>query len=150
MLCKKCLLDLPESAFYASNKTKCKECTKSSVRENRQAKLEHYRAFDRARANRPDRVAARSAYRETDAYRISHAAASKNWAVANAIRRKAQAAVSNALRDGKLERQPCLICGAHAEAHHPDYSSPLAVSWLCSKHHAQTHREHREIMREPT
>lgn len=148
MRCKSCLLELDESAFYSSNKAKCKECVKASVRRNRLANIEHYRSFDRARANMPHRIAAREAYQGTESYRISAAAANKRWSVANAMRRKAQVAVGNAIRDGKLKRQPCFICGDTAEAHHPDYSAPLAVSWLCSEHHAQTHKEFQAWKRE--
>jgi hypothetical protein len=39
-----------------------------------------------------------------------------------------------------LERQPCEVCGAaKVEAHHPDYSKPLEVQWLCKRHHAEVH-----------
>lgn len=148
MKCRTCLLDLPGEAFYSSNRRKCKECIKASVRTNRLQKIEQYREYDRARASRPDRVAARAAYAETDAYRISHAASAKKWDVANAIRKRASSAVSNALRSGELQRQPCFVCGsADSQAHHADYSAPLAVSWLCAEHHAQTHADHREYLR---
>ncbi len=147
MICRNCLQSLPPSCFYESNKTRCKECIKASVRQNRLDKIEYYRAYDRARAARPERVEARAAYRDTDAFRISHAKAAKRWDVANAIRKLATVAANNAIRDGRLTPQPCLICGAKAQAHHPDYTAPLAVSWLCAKHHAQTHKEHREWMR---
>lgn len=40
-----------------------------------------------------------------------------------------------------LDRKPCVICGnAKVEAHHPDYSKPLDVIWLCKKHHGEIHR----------
>jgi hypothetical protein len=151
--CFVCLFEKPTDEFYPHSKmkdgrlNKCKECTKAAVIANRNAKIEYYRAFDRIRSNLPHRVNARAAYRMTDEYRISHAISVKNWGVANAIRKKAATAVSNALRDGRLDRQPCFVCGNEAQAHHPDYSAPLAVSWLCSTHHAQTHKEHRERMR---
>lgn len=148
MKCKTCLIDLPEAAFYASNKSRCKECIKASVRENRLNKIDHYRSYDRGRVNLPQRIAARMKYQQTDAFRISHAAGAKRWKVANAIRRKAHDVVNNAIRDGRLNPLPCLECGAKAQAHHPDYSAPLAVSWLCSTHHAQLHKEHRERMRQ--
>ena len=50
-------------------------------------------------------------------------------------------AVSNALRDGRLSRQPCEKCGTteRVEGHHEDYSKPLAVNWLCRKHHLEHH-----------
>jgi hypothetical protein len=151
--CFKCLQLKPLEAFYRhaamrdGRLNKCVECTKADVRENRLAKIEHYRQFDRLRSNLPHRIAARAAYRKTDAFRLSHAIATKRWDVANAIRKAAQTAVSNAVRDGKVTPLPCFVCGAKGQAHHPDYSAPLAVAWLCPRHHAQTHREHREYIR---
>jgi len=53
----------------------------------------------------------------------------------------ARQAVSTALRNGSLKRQPCVICANDkSQAHHEDYSKPLIVTWLCSKHHSQKHR----------
>lgn len=46
------------------------------------------------------------------------------------------------MRDKHLERQPCEICGAKAEAHHEDYNKPLEVRWLCFKHHREWHKTH--------
>ena len=51
----------------------------------------------------------------------------------------------NAIRDGKLTRQPCEVCGAWAEAHHPDYSKPLEVIWLCVPNHGAEHKRMKEI-----
>ena len=137
--CFKCFLTKPLEAFYRhaamkdGHLNKCIECTKACVRENRLNKIDHYRSFDRGRANLPHRVEARLTYQQTDAFRISSAIANKRWAVANAIRRQAQ---------------PCFVCGQKADAHHPDYSAPLSVSWLCRPHHAQLHKEHRERIRD--
>ena len=47
--------------------------------------------------------------------------------------------VLNAIRDGKMERLSCEVCGAKAQAHHDDYSKPLDVRWLCFKHHREHH-----------
>lgn len=53
---------------------------------------------------------------------------------------RARGAVGQAIRMGRLTRQPCQVCGeAMSEAHHEDYSRPLAVEWLCRWHHAQRH-----------
>lgn len=42
-----------------------------------------------------------------------------------------------------LERKPCEICGdINVNAHHEDYSKPLEVRWLCTKHHGEEHRKH--------
>ena len=54
-------------------------------------------------------------------------------------RKNAHAKVFRALVSGKLIKQPCLMCGESAEAHHPDYSRPLDVVWLCQTHHKQVH-----------
>lgn len=43
-------------------------------------------------------------------------------------------------RRGKLVPQPCKLCKAEkAEKHHPDYSKPLRVIWLCRKCHLDLH-----------
>ena len=63
----------------------------------------------------------------------------KAWAARNPEKRSAQVAVSNAIRDGRLERQPCEVCGEKAQAHHDDYSKPLDVRWLCPIHHGALH-----------
>ena len=119
--------------------TKCKECAKKIVRDARIKNKEHYILFDKARAMRPDRVAARAAYRETDLGKAAALRARKAYASKSPERRSAHIAVGNALRDGKMSRQPCWVCGLKAHAHHPDYSRPLDVVWLCAPHHRQTH-----------
>lgn len=41
---------------------------------------------------------------------------------------------------GKLKRMPCEVCGdPKSHGHHEDYSKPLDVQWLCSKHHRAVH-----------
>jgi hypothetical protein len=58
------------------------------------------------------------------------------------VRAKARSAASLATYHGKLKRQPCEVCGATGgvERHHPDYSKPLAVEWLCPEHHRERER----------
>lgn len=141
MICNKCRTDKPKDAFYASNGTTCKECVKDSVKKNRLEKIDYYRSFDNARASMPHRVAARKDYQATTAFAESHQAAAKRWASKYPDRRKASHIVSNAVRDGKLTKTPCHICGVEkVEGHHPDYSKPLNVVWLCTEHHKEVHR----------
>lgn len=47
--------------------------------------------------------------------------------------------VNNAIRDGRLFRKPCEVCGStyKIEAHHEDYLKPLEVNWLCKEHHTE-------------
>lgn len=43
---------------------------------------------------------------------------------------------------GALVPQPCEVCGTKdVEKHHPDYSKPLEVKWLCRDHHLELHRQ---------
>lgn len=147
MFCARCSTEKAADAFYANDRT-CKECRKAMVRANRAAKVDQYRAFDRVRANSPDRVSARAAYQQTEAGRASQQAARDRYQHKHPLRREANIAVGNALRDGRLVRWPCQICGERAEAHHPDYSNFLGVVWLCVDHHAQLHAEHREYQRQ--
>lgn len=63
-----------------------------------------------------------------------------NWRRANAEKYKAHLAVQRALASGDLVKQPCEVCGAdQVDAHHDDYSAPLAVRWLCRQHHTRLH-----------
>ena len=61
------------------------------------------------------------------------------------VKVSARIAVNNAVRDGRLKKRPCEACGSttRINAHHPDYSKPLEVVWLCSICHAATHKEAR-------
>lgn len=45
------------------------------------------------------------------------------------------------LKEEKLSRGPCQICGeVKTEGHHSDYNYPDSVMWLCKDHHAAWHR----------
>jgi hypothetical protein len=56
-------------------------------------------------------------------------------------RRRAHILVGCAIAKGELLRQRCEICGSglRVEAHHDDYAKPLAIRWLCKRHHRQHH-----------
>lgn len=146
--CFKCQIEKPLDAFYKQvgmrdgRLGKCKECTKADARQNRQANLEAVRAYDKLRASMPHRVAARKEYAQTPEGRLAHARALRASAARRPERTKARSALSNAVRDGRVVPWPvCAIpeCCSKPEGHHPDYSRPLDVVWLCSTHHKQAH-----------
>lgn len=150
MLCHTCQQDKGPGGFYASNRTRCKECVKESVRANRLVKIDYYRAYDRMRGSMPHRVAARAEYQKTDAYRISHQKALRTYQEAHPDRQKARIKLGNALKRGKIKPWPvCAVpeCDQKPEAHHPDYSAPLSVVWLCKRHHTAAHQIARDTSR---
>ena len=58
----------------------------------------------------------------------------------------AHLAVQRAVRNNKLEPQPCEVCGkTKTEAHHDDYDKPLEIRWLCHKCHMVYHAKERRI-----
>jgi len=64
----------------------------------------------------------------------------KKWRKNNPLKVAAHTIINNAVRYGKLKKQPCEDCGEEkAHAHHDDYLKPLDVRWLCSKCHRRFH-----------
>ncbi len=64
----------------------------------------------------------------------------QKWRTRNPAKYLCHITVANALRLGVLKRQPCAVCGdKRTDAHHPDYTAPLHVEWLCRRHHRQAH-----------
>ncbi len=54
---------------------------------------------------------------------------------------KARALLRRNLMSGKIIKKPCENCGnKRVHGHHPDYSKPLLVIWLCSKCHVNEHK----------
>lgn len=150
-LCRWCLLTKPTSEFYKHKGTadgllaKCKDCQKANTKAARERSPDHYREYDKKRANLPHRVQARAEYVKTESGKEAHNRATKQWNISHPNRRAASHIFNNALRDGKVRRHPCFVCGAKAHAHHPDYDRPLDVMWLCPKHHKKTHQLIKEI-----
>jgi hypothetical protein len=154
-VCFKCGQEKPLEAFYRHPQmadgrlNKCKECTKNDTKSNRNEKLEYYQAYDRSRGDLPNRIEARKAYQGTSQYRESSSAAKQRYMRRYPAKTQARNAVNNALRDGRLTKLPCEVCGsAESEAHHDDYSKPLEVRWLCDTDHKAWHKAERERRRQ--
>ena len=54
---------------------------------------------------------------------------------------KAQRLLNYVLKTHKIKKSPCEVCGEtlNIHGHHPDYSFPLRVMWLCPLHHKEIH-----------
>jgi hypothetical protein len=120
--CTTCGKELALTAFYTSKGrtlASCRECTKARVMARYERERDKIGEYERIRSRRPERRAKRIEYM-------------RKLRKQNPDKAFAWNAVSNALRDGRIVRQPCEICGAvKTQAHHADYSKPLDVRWLC-------------------
>jgi hypothetical protein len=107
---------------------KCKECTKNDVKLDR-INSPNAREYDKKR------------WRDNQDRRQKVSIRSKLWCKNEPNKRQAQNKVNNAVRDGRLIKTPCVVCGAThmIHGHHEDYSKPLDVIWLCAVHHQQHH-----------
>jgi hypothetical protein len=92
--------------------------------ENRERELQRLRNYQRSEAGKA------AARRSDQRQRVKHPE-----------RIFARGVVLAALRAGMLKKQPCRKCRApKAQAHHPDYTKPLDVDWLCRPCHGVEHR----------
>ena len=127
--CNVCSDEKPTTDFY-NRMAQCKECWKAKVRANRAKNIDYYRDYDRKRGNR-----------QPDGYTKGYRSKCPN-------KYRAHTMVNNAIRDSKLFKEPCEICGEAegVHAHHDDYAKPLNVRWLCPVHHSQWHAENGEAL----
>ena len=118
---------------------KCKECTKKDVTENYRNNIGHYVEYERKRAWLPHRILAREKYIRANPE--VKAACQKRSRDRYPEKYKANYALTNAVRDKRIKKRPCAVCGStlKLEGHHEDYSNPLDVVWLCRKHHLERH-----------
>lgn len=125
---------------------KCKSCTKADSRKHREEKLLVILEYNRQRGQLQHRKEA-----------VKRRAPKYNRQRDNEImrekypdQRRARTALSNAVRDGKIEKPTaCQNCGTKGRlhGHHHDYSKPLDVQWLCVDCHGAIHRAENEARR---
>lgn len=114
---------------------KCKECTKAYSRQHRRDNQGYYLPYDKKRNKEPERQVK---------VRRRHDENKKQWPE----KYRARSAVTNAVRDRRLVKEPCSVCGdKKSQGHHEDYSKPLDVIWYCVTHHAARHAELNAIAR---
>ena len=118
--CFKCGRALPLGEFYRhpmmtdGHLGKCKDCAKADVKANRDANLVAYREYDRSRPRR-------------------HSEATKLW-------HRQTSRVHTAAKRAHPLPESCSHCGgAGAHRHHPDYSRPTEIVWLCTGCHGREH-----------
>jgi hypothetical protein len=133
--CKRCRRRLPIEDFYKhalmadGYLSFCKDCTRIRIEKHRTLNLERIRQCDRDRSAQPHRKAL-------------HRRIVGEYNAAHPERKRAVTAVNNAVRDGRIVRQPCARCGKPiSHGHHENYRKLLDVTWLCCVCHKQRHKE---------
>lgn len=136
--CTACGRTKPLIEFY-KGAAKCKPCVRSAVMARREIKLQDpawvAKERERCRIKQARRWAAGIKYQPSAEVR-------RRWLDKNKHKRRAQSIAGGAIKRGRIQKQShCSDCGASGvelEAHHPDYSQPLQVQWLCTKCHGKT------------
>jgi hypothetical protein len=150
--CFKCGIEKPLEEFYKHKQmgdghlNKCKECTKSDVKNHRND--DRYRekvlAYDRERGRSTERKEINAARSRKMRGSESYIESQKRWNSTNIEKKRAHLKVRRAVQAGKIIKHACAVCGnPKSEGHHEDYSKPLDVVWLCKQHHAEVHRKYK-------
>jgi hypothetical protein len=146
--CAGCGVFFPASGefFYQYNTrggtltSKCKECIKAAVKARYESDPEKIRAYEASRARLPHRKNAATLYQRE--HREETNETKRRWYARNKEKKAANVKVKRAVDAGRLVRQPCEVCGvSETQAHHDNYSKPLEVRWLCTKHHGEHHAD---------
>jgi hypothetical protein len=132
--CFKCGELKERSDFYVHREMadgllgKCKECCKKDVKENYKLNREKFSLYEKKRNQKPERKAKKLIYQA-------------NRRARNPEKERTRYLTTNAIRDGRLIKKPCIYCNSEkVQAHHHDYSKPLDVIWVCFTCHRE--REH--------
>ena len=146
--CPRCGKERPLDKFYnnASMKdgksTWCKECRTEYQRRYRRSEKgkESIRRYRRSEKG----IRTVKKYRQTKKGKAVQDIAQKKKRKKYPEKDKASRAVNQAIYRGKLKKPDrCSIdneeCNGRIEGHHPDYSKPLDVVWLCHFHHVAVH-----------
>jgi hypothetical protein len=126
----------------SSMKKKCGKCKRRKLL----SALSCRKKYDsqpevRVRVRELGRIAALTRVKSDVAIAATKRAATA-WIARNPDKHRAAVAVSHAIRDGRLYKGACEVCGTsdNVDGHHDDYTKPLDVRWLCRLHHKEHHR----------
>lgn len=180
--CTKCKIEKPYEDFRKSARYKdghysrCKACVNEYERSiyDQEHKLElrrRYRENNRQRIREQDSERYKS---DPEKYRAKARINQKKYFQSEKGREKyrleslklrkkypekvrARSLLSNAICDGRIKRpETCSLCrqsGINIEAHHPDYSKPYDVIWVCRSCHFLVHgriKHHADRLSEKT
>lgn len=142
-ICPACGIARPLNEYYAFGawSKKCRNCYVDQTAKYRAKNLDRIRERDRQRAKLPHRKA--KAAENLKRWRSNNPDKVNKDRKDHPEKYKARTAVSNAIRNGRLAKGPCEVCGTteKVQAHHHDYSRPLDVRWRCVKCHNDEHKQ---------
>lgn len=129
--CRRCYLDKPIEQFYKHKQmfdghlNFCIECVKKRV--SIHAKTPQGKLIDKKRNQSEKRKQWLREFQKKERAKFP-------------LKNRARGILNNHTRNGRILKEKCKICGKlKVEAHHPDYSKPLEVIWLCIYHHKKLH-----------
>jgi hypothetical protein len=132
--CSKCNVPWSADSFYKSNRTTCKSCVCAAVRKRRRENPA-VQSYERERAKLPHR-------------RQRATLAVARWRREHPDLYRAQNAINNGIRDGKLHRRPCDTCGKSRNVFGipADPEKPIeAVKWRCALYHHRARFQAKEM-----
>ena len=151
-VCKKCGIEKEPGEFYKQSHrdgqyfSKCRSCVQQDQKEKRKTNYELIRSYEKKSSSRAGVAEAKKEYRKSERGKDSRAKGVKKWRARNPLKAEAHWKLNEAIRWGRILKQPCIICGNEkSQAHHEDYSLPLDVVWYCHTHHVARHKELREM-----
>lgn len=128
-VCKKCNVNKSLGEFYIHPEMAdgylniCKDCTVKRV--SLYGKSERGREVDKKRNKKESRKIWLKNFLKKlrKKHKLQYHARNTAW---------------RALKDGKIVKTPCEICGEiKVQMHHNDYTKPLEVKWFCFPHHRE-------------
>lgn len=150
--CKKCGIAKELGEFYKQSHrdgqyfSKCRSCVQQDQKEKRKTNYELIRSYEKKSSSRAGVAEAKKEYRKSERGKDSRAKGVKKWRARNPLKAEAHWKLNEAIRWGRILKQPCIICGSEkSHGHHEDYSLPLDVVWYCHTHHVARHKELREM-----
>ena len=136
--CRTCGQEFMLRPWHLRNRDyRCQPCRTEQTRRWREKNLAHLRQYDRAwKDANPDKRLAQEQRRKPQKTEYYH----WYWRT-HPHRVLARNKTKEAVKSGKLVRQPCASCGNPKSQghHHAGYDKPLEVTWLCQRCHAKEH-----------
>lgn len=121
-------------------KNKIKIMRRKYYLKNKETILKKNEEYSKTEKGKLVEIAAKKKYRASLKGKIADRKTYLKFKIENPLKYKARYKTRNAIRDNKINREPCFVCGEYpTQAHHRNYEKPLEIEWLCHLHHNNVH-----------